>query len=115
MIQQLNISLVQISILAMLLSFEVHCEALLKVLMEMHVPTGIKNSSFEGMVLLVLATNEVSFLDDELPLEGRDHILAMHIVVKCFLSSIFFLLYFLSLSSSISSPSLHPNIVWESG
>ena len=35
------------------------------------------------MVSLVLATNQVSFSDDELPLEGRDHILAMHIVVKC--------------------------------
>ena len=40
-------------------------------------------SSFEGMVSLVLATNQVSFSDDELPLEGRDHILAMHSVVKC--------------------------------
>ena len=35
------------------------------------------------MVLLVLATSQVSFLDDELPLEGRDHTLAMHIVIKC--------------------------------
>ena len=35
------------------------------------------------MVSLVLATNQVSFSDDELPPEGRDHILAMHIVVKC--------------------------------
>ena len=78
-IQQLNISLVQISILALLLSFEVHCEALLKVLMEMHVPTGIKNFSFEGMVLLVLATNQVSFSDDKLPPKGKDHTLTMHI------------------------------------
>ena len=29
-----------------------------------------------------VATNQVSFLDDELPLEGRDHTLAMHIVVN---------------------------------
>ena len=78
-IQQLNISLAQISILALLLSFEVHCEALLKVLMEMHVPTGIKNFSFEGMVLLVLATNQVSFSDDKLPPKGKDHTLTMHI------------------------------------
>ena len=35
------------------------------------------------MVSLVLATNQVFFSDDELPPEGRDHILAMHIVVKC--------------------------------
>ena len=40
-------------------------------------------SFFEGMVSLVLATNQVAFLDDELPLEGNDHILAVHIIVKC--------------------------------
>ena len=50
---------------------------------ETHVPTGITDSSFEGMVSLVLATNQVSFSDDELPLKGRDYTLAMHIVVKC--------------------------------
>ena len=81
-IQQLNKSLAQISILALLLSFEVYHEALLKVLKEMHVPIGKIDSSFEGMVSLALATNKVSFLDDELPLEGRDYTLAMHIVVK---------------------------------
>ena len=35
------------------------------------------------MVSLVLATNQVSFSDDKVPPEGRDHILAMHIIVKC--------------------------------
>ena len=57
MIQQLNKSLAQISILALLLSSKVHREAFLKVLKEMLVPTGIIDSSFEGMVSLVLATN----------------------------------------------------------
>ena len=49
----------------------------------MHIPTGIKNSSFESMVSLVLATNQVSFSNDELPLEGKDHNLAIHIIIKC--------------------------------
>ena len=75
-------SLAQISILALLLSSKVHCEALLKVLKETDVPTSIIDSSFEGMVSLVLATNQVSFSNNELPLEGRDHTLAMHIVVQ---------------------------------
>ena len=82
-IQQLNKSPTQISILALLLSSEVHHEALLNVLKEMQVPTSIIDSSFKGMVSLVLVTNQVSFLDDEFPLEGRDHTLAIHIVVKC--------------------------------
>ena len=76
MIQQLNKSPAQISILALLLSFEVHHEALLKVLKETHVPTSIKDFSFEVMVLLVLATNQVSFLDDKLPVEGKYYTLA---------------------------------------
>ena len=79
----MNKSPAYISILALLLSSQVHLKALLKVLKETHVPTGIINSTFEGMVSLVLATNQVSFLDNELPLEGRDHTLAMHTIVKC--------------------------------
>ena len=55
----------------------------MKVLKETHVPTGITYSSFEGMVPLVLVTNQVSFSDDELPPKGNDHTLTMHIVVKC--------------------------------
>ena len=68
--------------MALLLSSEVYGKALLKVLKGAHVPTSITNSLFEGMVSLVLATNQVSFSDNELPLEGRDHTLAMHVVVK---------------------------------
>ena len=66
-----------------MLSSEVHYEALLKVLKEMYVPTGITHSSFEGMVLLVLAINRVSFLDDKLPPKGNDHTLTVHIAIKC--------------------------------
>ena len=32
---------------------------------------------------MVLATNQISFTDDELPPEGREHTLPMHIMVKC--------------------------------
>ncbi|KAK9984498.1 hypothetical protein SO802_034023 [Lithocarpus litseifolius] len=44
---------------------------------------GVTESSFEGMVLTVLATNQISFANDELPPEGREHTLPMHIMVKC--------------------------------
>ena len=79
----MNKSPAQIYILALLLSSKVHREALLMVLKETHVPIGITDSSFEDMVSLVLATNQVSFSDDDLPLKGEDHTLAMHIVAKC--------------------------------
>ena len=32
---------------------------------------------------MVLAPNQISFTDDELPPEGREHTLPMHIIVKC--------------------------------
>ncbi|KAL0008660.1 hypothetical protein SO802_010162 [Lithocarpus litseifolius] len=67
----------------LLLSSDVHCEALLKVLKETCVPTGVIESSFKGMVSMVLATNQISFTDDELAPEGRKHTLPMNIVVKC--------------------------------
>ena len=50
---------------------------------ETRVPTSAIESTFEGMVSTVLATNQISFTNDELPLEGRDHALPMHIIVKC--------------------------------
>ena len=66
-----------------MLSSDVHSKALLKVLKETCVPTSTTKSSFEGMVLTVLATNQISFIDDELPPKGREHTLPMHIMVKC--------------------------------
>ena len=51
MIQQLNKSPTQISILVLFLSSKVYYEALSQVLKEMHVPTGIIDSSFKGMVI----------------------------------------------------------------
>jgi len=67
----------------LLLSSDVHHRALLKVLKETRVPTSAIESAFEGMVSTMLATNQISFLDDELPLEGKEHTLLMHIIVKC--------------------------------
>ena len=56
-IQQLYKSPTQISILALLLSSDVHCTAFLKVLKETCVPTSATESAFEGMVSTMLATN----------------------------------------------------------
>ncbi|KAK9997875.1 hypothetical protein SO802_017478 [Lithocarpus litseifolius] len=43
---------------------------------------GVTKSSFEGMVSMVLATNHISFTDDELPPEGRKHTLPIHIMAE---------------------------------
>ena len=82
-IQQLNKSLAQISIMALLLSSDVHREAFLKVLKETCVPTSATESAFKGIISTVLATNQISLTDDELPLEGREHTLPTLIIVKC--------------------------------
>ena len=55
----------------------------MKGLKETFVPTSVTESSFEGMVSTVLATNHISFIDDEQPPEGREHSFPMHIMVKC--------------------------------
>ena len=57
--------------------------SLLKVLKETYVPISATESAFKGMVSTVLATNQISFTDDELPLEGKEYTLPMHIMVKC--------------------------------
>ena len=82
-IQQLNKPPAQISILALLMSSDVHRKAFSKVLKEICVPISAIESSFEGMVSTVLATNQISFTDVELPPEGRDHTFPVHIIVKC--------------------------------
>ena len=74
-IQQLNKSPAYISILALLLSSDIHRKALLKVLKETCVPTSATKSAFEGMISTVLASNQISFTDDKLPPEGREHTL----------------------------------------
>ena len=56
-IQQLNKLPAQISILALLLSSNVHRKALLKVLKETCVLASATESAFEGMVSIVLAAN----------------------------------------------------------
>ncbi|KAK9997910.1 hypothetical protein SO802_017513 [Lithocarpus litseifolius] len=62
--------------------FEVHHNAILKVLKETCVLTSAIEFTFKGMVSTVLATNQTSFMDEDLPPEGRDHTFPMHIMVK---------------------------------
>ena len=67
----------------LLLSSDVHRRALLKVLKETYVPISATEFAFKGMVSTVLATNQISFIDDDLLPKGREHTLPMHIIVKC--------------------------------
>ncbi len=81
-VKQLNKMPAHISVLSLLLASEVHRKALVKVLNEAHMLEDITRPSLEKMVTVVLATNQLSFSDDELHPEGRGHVKALHITVK---------------------------------
>ncbi|GKV11286.1 hypothetical protein SLEP1_g22551 [Rubroshorea leprosula] len=82
-IEQLNKTLAKISILELMLSSEVHLDALLKVLREAHVPKNIDTQKFGIVVGAILAPNFINFTDDEIPDEGNGHTKALHISVQC--------------------------------
>lgn len=64
-VEQLNRMPAQISILGLLMASEVHRSALIKILNEAHVPTDITPDTFQHMVGQVLASNVITFTDDD--------------------------------------------------
>ncbi|XP_027168552.1 uncharacterized protein LOC113768407 [Coffea eugenioides] len=73
----------QISFLNLLLTSELHREALLKVLNEAQVPKDIPVDKFSNIVGNVLAVNHIAFSDDDLTTEGIGHNRALYISVRC--------------------------------
>ena len=59
----------------LLLSSEVHHNTLLKVLKETYVPTSATESTFEGMVSTMLATNQISFAHIHISIEDAYRII----------------------------------------
>ncbi|PKI49433.1 hypothetical protein CRG98_030165 [Punica granatum] len=81
-VEQMGKSTAHISLLALLLGSEPHCEALLKVLTVAQVPKETAPDLIAETVGLIFSNN-ISFSDDELPSEGYAHSRALHIVCKC--------------------------------
>ena len=73
----------KISILSLLLNSEAHKDALMKVLEQAFVDHDVTIGQFGGIVGNITACNNLSFSDEELPIEGRNHNLALHISVNC--------------------------------
>ena len=69
--------------LNLLLTSELHREAVLRVLNEAHVPKDIPSERLAGIVGNVLTTSLIYFTDDELTSEGRQHNKALFITVRC--------------------------------
>ncbi|KAI5389625.1 hypothetical protein KIW84_075061 [Lathyrus oleraceus] len=73
----------KISVLSLLLNSEPHREALQKVLDVAYVDHDVTLEQFDSIVANITACNNLSFCDSDLPEEGRDHNLALHISMGC--------------------------------
>ncbi|KAI5409937.1 hypothetical protein KIW84_055409 [Lathyrus oleraceus] len=73
----------KISVLSLLLNSEPHREALQKVLDVAYVDHDVTLEQFDSIVANITACNNLSFYDSDLPEEGRDHNLALHISMSC--------------------------------
>ena len=82
-VDQLKKTNAQIPILSLLLSSDMHRNALLKILNEAYVPSETTSEALAGMIERVLDSHRISFDNEELPPEGCMHNKALHITVKC--------------------------------
>ncbi|KAI5425655.1 hypothetical protein KIW84_031466 [Lathyrus oleraceus] len=73
----------KIFVLSLLLNSEPHREALQKVLDVVYVDHDVTLEQFDSIVAIITACNNLSFCDSDLPKEGRDHNLALHISMSC--------------------------------
>lgn len=73
----------KISILSLLLNSQAHRNALMKVLEQVFVERDVTVDQFSGVVGNITSCNNLSFNDDDLPAEGRNHNSALHISVRC--------------------------------
>ncbi|KAK2411686.1 hypothetical protein QL285_046942 [Trifolium repens] len=82
-VDQLMQTPAKISILSLLLNSDAHREALMKVLDQAFVDHDVTIDQFGGIVGNITTCNNLSFSDEELPEEGRNHNLALHISMNC--------------------------------
>ncbi|KAI5432054.1 hypothetical protein KIW84_035984 [Lathyrus oleraceus] len=73
----------KISVLSLLLNSEPHREALQKVLDLAYVDHDVTIEQFDSIVANITACNTLTFCDADLPEEGRDHNMALHISMNC--------------------------------
>ncbi|KAA3484369.1 hypothetical protein EPI10_006455 [Gossypium australe] len=82
-VKQLHKQPARISVLALLLSSEVHREALMKVLNETYVTKDISVNKLDRLVSNISADNFISFSDDEIPPRGMGSTKALYITTRC--------------------------------
>jgi len=82
-IEQLNKTPARISLLGLLMNFEPHLALLVKILNEAHVAQDISMEGFGGIINNITTNNYLTFVDEEIPIEGRGHNRSLHVYVKC--------------------------------
>ena len=73
----------QISVWALLMSSQLHRQALMKALDDTYVPVGTNSDNLAAMINQVIRGHRISFCDEELPFEGKMHNKALHVTIKC--------------------------------
>jgi hypothetical protein len=73
----------KIFVLSLLMNSEPHRETLKRVLDVAYVDHNVTIEQFDSIVANITACNNLSFSDDDLPEEGKDHNLALHISMNC--------------------------------
>ncbi|XP_025983160.1 uncharacterized protein [Glycine max] len=82
-IEQLNKTLGRVSLLELLMNSKPHQALLVKILNETHVAQDISVEGFGGIINNITANNYLTFVDEEIPVEGRGHNTVLHVSVKC--------------------------------
>ncbi|KAI5407866.1 hypothetical protein KIW84_053923 [Lathyrus oleraceus] len=83
MVEQLLQTPSKISVLSLLMNSEAHREALQRVLEQAFVEHDVTVDQFDHTVANITSCNNLSFCDEELPKEGINHNLALHISMNC--------------------------------
>ncbi|RDX64786.1 hypothetical protein CR513_56613, partial [Mucuna pruriens] len=83
LLDHLNKTPARISLLSLLLNSESHRNLLLKILKEAHVAPDITAERFGGIIGSLTSNGQLTFSDEEIPTEGRQHNQPLHIAVKC--------------------------------
>lgn len=81
MVDQLHHTPSNISILALLMSFALHRDSLMKLLEQAYIDQDVTLDQFNGVVSNITSCNNLSLSDEDFLEEGRNHNLALHIFV----------------------------------
>ncbi|XP_058729509.1 uncharacterized protein LOC131601660 [Vicia villosa] len=82
-VDQLHRTPYKISIMELLTSSPAHRDSLMNVLDQAFMDHDVTLDQFKGVMSNITECNNLSFSDEDLPQEGRNHNLALHISVSC--------------------------------